>query len=146
MPSTPPRTSAGYEFYTPTRGSASSAPSTPGDPTLGPREVLSEDLAAWDAEIMNHGQQKGKTFRMIAETEHSYCTYILGQMKGKNLKNPQLLEFGKYLNTRQSLAMMAFSGTQCEDQLLCILGHGMQQHVSRCRMDEELHEADGSKL
>ena len=124
MPSTPPRTSAGYEFYTPTRGSASSAPSTPGDPTLGPREVLPEDLAAWDAEIMNHGQQKGKTFRMIAETEHSYCTYILGQMKGKNLKNPQLLEFGKYLNTRQSLAMMAFSGTQCEDQLLCILDTG----------------------
>ena len=124
MPSTPPRTSAGYEFYTPTRGSASSAPSTPGDPTLGPREVLPEDLAAWDAEIMNHGQQKGKTFRMIAETEHSYCTYILGQMKGKNLKNPQLLEFGKYLNTRQSLAMMAFSGTPCEDQLLCILDTG----------------------
>ena len=89
MPATPPRPSSSMaqeSFHTPQRAPQSpvpsrtgSAPSTPGDRTLGPREVLPQDLSAWDAEILDNGQQKGKTFRMVAETEHSYCNYLTGQ-------------------------------------------------------------------
>eukprot|EP00913_Durusdinium_trenchii_P018068 g16978.t1 len=105
-------------------GITGSAPSTPGDRTLGPREVLPQDLAAWDAEVLDNGQQKGQTFRMVAETEQSYCNYLTGQHRAGKIKNAQLQEFAKYLATRSGTAMMAYMGPSSEDMLLCILDTG----------------------
>ena len=134
MPATPPRPSSSMaqeSFHTPQRAPQSpvpsrtgSAPSTPGDRTLGPREVLPQDLAAWDAEVLDNGQQKGQTFRMVAETEQSYCNYLTGQHRAGKIKNAQLQEFAKYLATRSGTAMMAYMGPSSEDMLLCILDTG----------------------
>ncbi|CAL1150025.1 unnamed protein product [Cladocopium goreaui] len=66
----------------------------------GARDVLDEDLDAWDHEILKGGKYNGKPFRWVFDNDNQYCKFIFGKYNAGDLRDPSLIELARYVHKR----------------------------------------------
>ena len=121
----------------PTPSATSRASSTRSTASFAPRDVLPEDLEAWQHETIKSGVHDGMTFQAVIDSDARYCAFIVERYNSGRLKETSLIEFARYLievqrpHQRPSQAMMAKDETLEdkqeqfeEDDLLAVIDTG----------------------
>ena len=124
-----------------------------------PRTISLDQLDSWHDETLRHGAHQGRTFRVVADREKSYCKFLLGKFRQGALRDPSLIEFCRYLELCISHGGTAFMVHQAhvvksEDTLVAIIDTGcnntchgekwLQNYMQLTGIDLSLNQGSGS--